>query len=106
MQLDAEILPPLDGPPPMEHAVFIDDAHRAWVPHPFLPDARRALPLRSGLAMGWTPFPEARGALVALWAGNQDSPSEQAIAVALSREGLKAFIADLQSVDRQLEDML
>lgn len=101
-----EILPPLSACPPMEHAVIIDDAGRAWLPQPDDHAARRAVPLRHGMQMAWLPFPQVGGALLSLWGGAPHKQGGEALAVAISRTGIRSLIADLQSIDEQLEDML
>lgn len=95
----------LPGPiAPFPGPVIINDWGEVFVPHAFFPRSVTSLPLCRGAALGWAPFPEVGGVLLAVFGGNPDAPSDESMAVALSRDGLRALIADLQSIDEQLEE--
>lgn len=92
--------------PPMADIILIDDDGDAWVPSPYFPGARHPIPMRHGIALAWTPFAEGGGACLILWSGNPTAPGDEAIVTTMSRDGLQGLIADLQSIDRQMEAML
>ena len=87
---------------PFAGPILIDDFGNGYFPHAFLAGAATALPICRGLAKGWAPAPEIGGVLLAMFAGNPDEPTDEALATLLSRDGLRALIADLQSIDQQL----
>ncbi|WP_236576306.1 hypothetical protein [Sphingobium sp. S8] len=87
---------------PFAGPILIDDFGNGYFPHAFMPGTATALPICRGLAKGWAPAPEVGGVLLAIFAGNPDEPTDEAVATLLSRDGLRALIADLQSIDQQL----
>lgn len=94
---------PFPGPiAPFPDPVVINDWGHVFVPHAFFPRSVISLPLCRGAALGWTPFPEVAGVLLAIFGGNPDALSDESMALTLSRDGLRALIADLQSIDDQL----
>lgn len=102
-----EILPPIGAEPlaPMRDPVLVSDRGDAWMPHPFYRGMRTLLPLCEGIALAWAPCAPASGILLSLWGGNPDNPSDEAIACTISRNGLRALIRDLQSIDQQWGDV-
>lgn len=101
------IVPPvLSGEPllPMTRQVFVDDKGGAWVPHAFDPQRMRYGELANGVALGWAPVPESDMVLVSMFAGNPTEPTEDAITIVLTRDGLREVIANLRSIDDQLGD--
>ncbi|EPR09897.1 hypothetical protein M527_07170 [Sphingobium indicum IP26] len=100
-----EILPPLaDEPvPPFALPVLLDDDGRAWLPHGFRADMFTLTQVCEGIAIGWAPVPELGKVLLHFIGGNPFAPTDEALAAALSKRGLRRMIADLQSIERQWE---
>lgn len=89
--------------PPLPHPVLLTDHATVYVPHPFYPGSVTELPLSRGTALAWAPFLDVDGALLVIGGGNPIQPTDEAIAVTLSRAGLDALIRDLKSIALQLE---
>lgn len=94
-----------DGCPPMQAPVLHTDDGTAFVPHAF--DFARSveLPLARGVGLAWAPCPPIDGALLIMAGGNLAEPTDDAIAITLSRAGIRALIRSLQSIECQLEAM-
>jgi len=84
----------------MPEAAIVTGSH-AHVAHPLGGHARVAL--RDGLHLAWAPMLLQRRALLVLFAGAE---ADAGVATTLSREGLRRLIADIQSIDAQLGEML
>lgn len=96
----------LDGDaPPMDTPILLSDRGTVFVPHSFYAGVSTELPLSRGTALAWAPFPEVDGTLLVFAGGNPAEPTDESIAVTVSRVGLRALIRDLQSIDRQLDEM-
>ena len=91
--------------PPMQEPLLVDERGNAWLPHPFAPGMRILAPLCEGLAVAWTPASMTHVVLT-LWGGNPDNPSDESIGALLRQPGLKRLIADLQSIDRQIDSQM
>ncbi|HKY80850.1 MAG TPA: hypothetical protein VJM09_05190 [Sphingobium sp.] len=98
-----EVAAPAGPIAPFPDPLLLNDWGEVLVPHAFFPWSHTSLPLSRGLAMGWAPFAAVDGALIAFFGGNPDAPTDESIAVSLSRDGLRALIRDLQAIDQQLE---
>jgi hypothetical protein len=90
--------------PPMTSPVLVDDDGRAWVPAAFRAGHYALLPVCEGLALGWTPSAELGRVMLVLVGGNMAEPGDESVVTLLTRTGLRNLIADLQSIDDQLED--
>lgn len=90
---------------PMETVILHTDQGTVFVPNPYQPGRRQEMPLSRGVAIGWSPCPEIDGALIVMSGGNPLEPTEEAIAFTISRQGLKAIIGSLQSINRQLDGL-
>lgn len=91
---------------PLPAPVLLSDRGTVFAPHAFYAGVSAELPLSRGMALHWTPFPEIDGALLFFAGGNPAEPTDESIAVTVGRDGLRALIRDLQSIDRQLDEML
>ncbi|MDX3908875.1 MAG: hypothetical protein QHC67_03555 [Sphingobium sp.] len=89
--------------PPMPPPLLISCDGKGWFPDPFMPCAFRLTTICAGLAMGWAEAPELGGAVLNFVGGNENNPTDEAVAVTLTREGLRNLIRDLVSIDAQLE---
>lgn len=87
---------------PFPDPILINDHGEGFFPQAFWPGTVAVLPICRGLATGWAAAPEVEGVLLALYAGNPDEPTDESMATLLSRDGLRALIAGLQSIDEQL----
>ncbi|WP_051768205.1 hypothetical protein [Sphingobium sp. DC-2] len=87
---------------PFPAPILVNDRGEGFFPHAFCAGEVMLMPVCRGLAMGWAAAPEVGGALLSIFAGNPDAPTDESVATLLSRDGLRALIADLQSIDRQL----
>lgn len=108
-----EILPPehrvgADRPPlaPFALPLLVRNhgraGHYGWVPDVWRHGCTRYVELCEGLALGWTPAPEIDRAVLVVMGGNPAAPSDDHVAATLSREVLRALIADLQSIEAQM----
>ena len=88
--------------PPMQEPLLVDERGNAWLPHPFAPGKRIPAPLCEGMAIAWTPARPTH-VVLSLWGGHPENPSDESIGALLSRSGLKRLIADLQSIDQQMD---
>lgn len=88
---------------PMQGTVLYSDNGTVFVPHAFEHGRSVELPLSRGVAVSWAPCPEVDGALFILAAGNLAQPSDEAIAITLSRDGVRALARSLQLIDAQME---
>lgn len=102
-----ELLPPIPDDPiePFSMPVLLDDRGCAWIPHGFRPGFCTLTHICEGAALGWAPIPEMNKALIAISGGNPFAPTDEAIALAMSRRGLRGLIQGLQSIERQMEGM-
>lgn len=105
-----EFLPPARGPrqdpfPALRDPVLHLDDGTLFVPHPFVEHARSRVPLCDGLMLGWAPCAPAPGVLLSIWGGHAGSPSDESVTATLSRCCLRRLIADLQSIERQMDDL-
>jgi len=89
--------------PPMAPPLLISINGKSWFPDPFIPGAFRLSRISIGLAMGWADAPELGGVVLNFVGGNLEDPTDENVAVSLSREGLRNLIRDLVSIDAQLE---
>ena len=87
---------------PFVGPILVNDRGEGFFPHAFCPGEVAVLPICRGLATGWTTASDVDGVLLALFAGNPDEPTDESMATLLSRDGLRALIAGLQSIDEQL----
>ena len=101
--LNGEVGNLLDRPcAPFAAPILVNDRGEGFFPHAFCQGEVMLLPICRGLAMGWAPAPEANGVLLSIFAGNPDTPTDESVATVLSHDGLRALIADLQSIEQQL----
>lgn len=91
--------------PPIATPILHTDYSTVFVPHGHYPGMAAELPLSQGLGLAWVPCAEVAGVLLVLWGGNPDDPTDEAIAVTLSRAGMRALIRDLTSIDQQMGDL-
>lgn len=101
----AEILPP-EGRKPFAQAIeplIIDERGSAFVPNPFIARCDDLAFVRQGMCLAWWPLPEFQAVVLAIYGGNHSAPSNDSVVTAISREGIEALIADLQSIHDQLE---
>ncbi|PZU13787.1 MAG: hypothetical protein DI606_04255 [Sphingobium sp.] len=107
MTPSVELLPPIEDAPvePFPFPILLDEAGFAWIPDGFRPGLFQHLPLCEGAALGWAPIPEFNKALIAIWGGNPFAPTGEALALLMSRRGLRGLIAGLQSIEAQMEGM-
>jgi hypothetical protein len=103
----AEILPPEahDALPPISAPVLLGSDGRGWIPHAHRPGMYVEREVAIGIGLAWTPVAEAGRVLLCLAGGNPRNPSDEALTVLVSRQGLREMIADLRSIDDQLGDM-
>ncbi|OJY68674.1 MAG: hypothetical protein BGP16_05410 [Sphingobium sp. 66-54] len=101
-----EVLPPEDGDrlPPIPYPILIAENGNGWIPHAFNPGIHVCRPVVRGIGLAWTPAPEVGGLLLCIAGGNPRQPTDEAVATFISRKGLREIIADLQSIDAQLEE--
>lgn len=97
------ILPPIEEAScaPMASPILHLDDGTAWVPSAFVAGVYGNVPICAGLAMGWQPVREVGQIVLVFQGGNPAAPTDEIVAAALSRAGLRAMIRDLQSIDRQ-----
>lgn len=95
-----QILDPVRRPAPMQGPLLVDVLGRALLPHPA--GGRRFVELRQGLTLGWMPIPKQPAVLLSI--ADMDCRAEP-LATTLTRAGLRGLIADLQSIDAQLEEL-
>ena len=105
-----EFLPPAHGPrqdpfPPMQSTVLHLDDGTVFVPHPFVHHVSSRVPLCEGLSVAWAPCTPAPQLLLSIWGGHPGSPTDESVTTTLTRTGLRRLIADLQSIDRQIDDL-
>lgn len=102
-----DLLPPIEAEPiePFSIPILLDDDGRAWIPDGFRAGMFQLLPVCESAALGWAPVPEFNKALIAIWGGNRFAPTDEAIAIAMSRRGLRGLIDGLISIERQMEGM-
>jgi hypothetical protein len=81
---------------------MVNDRGEGFFPHGFFPELAVMMPICRGLGFGWTAAPEVGGILISIFGGNPDEPTDEALATTLSRDGLRALIAGLKSIDKQL----
>ncbi|MFD1103687.1 hypothetical protein [Sphingobium olei] len=107
MVASIDLLPPIAAEPiePFSIPILLDDNGCAWIPDGFQAGCFRLLPVGEGASLGWAPIPEMNKALISIWGGNPFAPTGEAIAIAISRRGLRGIIAGLQSIDAQMEGM-
>ncbi|MEA3543206.1 MAG: hypothetical protein U9R77_13960 [Pseudomonadota bacterium] len=102
-----DLLPPIKADPiePFPIPILLDDDGRAWIPDGFRAGMFQLLPVCEGAALGWAPVPELNKALIAIWGGNPFAPTGEALAIAMSRRGLRGMIDGLISIEQQMEGM-
>lgn len=107
MAASIDLLPPIAAEPiePFSIPILLDEAGCAWIPDGFRAGMFQLLPVGEGAALGWAPIPELNKALVAIQGGNPFAPTGEAIAIAISRRGLRGLIDGLQSIEAQMEGM-
>lgn len=107
MTPSVELLPPIAADPiaPFAIPILLDDRDCAWIPDGFQAGIFHLMRVCEGAALGWAPVPELNKALVTIWGGNPFAPTGEAIALAMSRRGLRGLIAGLQSIEQQMEGM-
>jgi len=105
MEPAVTIQPPLAARelPPLSTPVLLDETGSAWIPHAWRAGCFTYTPICEGIGAAWTPVPEIGKVLLAFAGGNPFAPTDEAIAIVLSRDGLRELIADLRSIDRQWE---
>jgi hypothetical protein len=91
----ATILPPEGAFPPCAVPIVVVDDH-ALVPHPL--DGHVAVALREGVHIAWAPV-AGGGVLLPMFFGRD---AALGVAVSMTRDGFRAMIADLQSIEAQL----
>ena len=101
--LNGETANRLEPHAPFSSPIMVNDRGEGFFPHGFYPELAVMMPICRGLGFGWAAAPEVGGVLLSIFGGNPDEPTDEALAAALSREGLRALIAGLQSIDKQLE---
>ena len=73
------------------------------MPHPFADGWSATVLVCQGVSIGWAPWPTNHAILLSIWGGTPATrPSEHNVTATLSRDGLRALIADLQAIDAQL----
>ncbi len=101
----------LGAPPPFADPVVIDESGVVWLPHPD-PDLAGSgetigCYLHAGLRLGWAPMtlPPPGGVLLTLFGGPAAEMGfeEDGVATFITRDGLKALIADLQAIVASVE---
>ena len=94
----------VEGFAPIGVPVVVDGRGYAWLPVPGGQDVV-GWHLKPGLRVAWAPLPGNTGALLHMLAGIVDDPAYETdgLAITLTRDGLRRLIADLQSVEAQLE---
>lgn len=99
-------LPINDAAPiePMRSPIVLLDDGSAWVPSAFIAGAYENLPVCEGVALGWQPAFEVGKAVLVFQGGNPAAPTREVVTAELSRAGLRALIAGLQSIDAQWGD--
>lgn len=107
MTPSVELLPPIKADPiePFSIPILLDENGCAWIPDGFRAGYFQLLPVCEGAALGWAPIPELNKALVAIWGGNPFAPTREALAIAISRRGLRGLIDGLKSIEAQMEGM-
>lgn len=102
-----DLLPPVQADPvaPFDVPILLDDQGCAWIPHGFRPGFFTLTQICEGASLGWAPIPEMNKALIAISGGNPFAPTEEAIALAMSRRGLRGLIEGLRSIEQQMEGM-
>ncbi|SEI69246.1 hypothetical protein SAMN05518849_101576 [Sphingobium sp. AP50] len=88
--------------PPIATPILHTDRGTVFVPHGHYVGRSAELRLLRGVGLAWAPCPEADGALLVFSGGNPAEPTDEAIAVTLSRAGIRALIASFDAIDRQL----
>lgn len=89
----------------MSAPVLLDGAGYAWIPDAHRSGAYQHREVCNGIAIAWAPVPEIERVLLCLAGGHPLDPSDEALTVLITRTGLREIIADLQSIDAQLDDM-
>lgn len=93
----------MNGSPPFTAPVVVTPAGNAIVPYPFADGVSATVLVCTGVSLGWVPWPTGDAILLSIWGGTpQTRPSEHNVTATLSRNGLRALIADLQAIDAQL----
>jgi len=96
----AEILGPKAEQPmcPYDGPLVVFEAGHAILPHPH--GEMTMVPIRDGIHLAWTKTPEL-GGITMFWFAGQDA--DVGFATSLTREGLRAIIRDLKSIEAQLD---
>ena len=91
--------------PPIAAPLVVDDHGIVWLPAPDGSGSLIGSYVHAGLRMGWAPVPDLGGLLLVQWGGSASEPGfeEEGVTTFFSRDGLRRLIADLQSIDDQLE---
>ena len=89
---------------PIAAPIVVDEQGYAWIPAPGGGDEEIGSYVHAGLRMGWAPMPEQGGILLTQWGGLGPEPDfeEEGVTAFMTREGLRRFIADLQTIDNAL----
>lgn len=87
---------------PMTEPLLIDGHGFALMPHAYVSGFHLRTFVAEGMGMTWTPLSADR-IILCLVGGNPAAPTNEALATSISRNGLRELIADLQSIDRQME---
>ncbi len=89
---------------PMQETLLINARGEAWMPRAFEPRGHTPIPICTGMALAWTPT--GADAILCFHGGNPGEPTDEQLCALMTREGLRALIAGLQSIDTQLADPL
>tara|TARA_R110000868_G_scaffold111222_5_gene300444 strand:- start:1348 stop:1716 length:369 start_codon:yes stop_codon:yes gene_type:complete len=87
---------------PMATPLIVTNHGYAWFPHPFVPGAMKETPICHGIGICWANTSELGGAVIHLVGGNDAAPTDEGLAIFISREGIRGLIRDLQSIDAQM----
>lgn len=94
-----------EAPPPIGVPVLIDEQGQAWLPHPNEPGELLGCYVHQGFRMAWIPVTELGGLLLTFFGGHRPEPGfeEESVTIALTSDGLKMLVRDLQAISAALE---
>lgn len=100
----------MGSPPPFAKPIVIDEQGFAWVPDPIAfpqcSDEVIGCYVHSGVMLGWAPMSlPAPGVLLTMFGAPRADALEivDGVAAFITRDGLKALIADLQAIAASIE---
>lgn len=101
----------MGAPPPFSNPIVIDEQGFAWVPDPVAfphcSDEAIGCYVHAGVMLGWAPMslPAHDGVLLTVFGGPRADALEieDAVAAFVTRDGLKALIADLEAIAASIE---